>query len=54
MAAGQQSIRPARRFPGKKGVVGGDKITGYPTGSSPHSTEAWFRPDDAWVIAGVE
>ncbi len=36
-------IGPARHFPGKKGVFGGDKLADYPAGSSPHSTEAWFR-----------
>ena len=34
---------PARHFPGGKGIFGGDKITGYPEGAAPHSTEAWFR-----------
>lgn len=33
----------ARHFPGKAGVSGGDKITTFPTGASPHSSEAWFR-----------
>lgn len=33
----------ARHFPGKAGVFGGDKITNYPAGSSPHTSEAWFR-----------
>ncbi|MFO0798267.1 MAG: DUF2341 domain-containing protein [Gemmataceae bacterium] len=36
-------VGPARHFPGRKGVFGGDKIADFPTGSSPHSTEAWFR-----------
>jgi len=35
----------ARHFPGRAGIFGGDKIPGYPTGSGPHSTEAWFRPE---------
>ena len=38
-------IGKARHFPGKKGIFCGDKIPNYPTGSSPHSTEAWFRPN---------
>ncbi len=37
-------IGTARHLPGGKGVFGGDKIPNYPTGASPHSTEAWFRP----------
>jgi len=37
-------IGPARRFPGKAGLFVGDKLTGFPTGAQPHSTEAWFRP----------
>ena len=36
-------IGRARRFPGGKGIFGGDTITTYPSGSSSHSTEAWFR-----------
>lgn len=35
----------ARHFSGKVGISGGDKITSFPTGSSPHSTELWFRPE---------
>ncbi|MBX9680051.1 MAG: DUF2341 domain-containing protein [Gemmataceae bacterium] len=38
-------IGPARHFDGKASVVCGDKITTYPTGDSPHTTEAWFRPE---------
>ena len=38
-------IGPARHFANHKGVFGGEDITHYPTGSSPHSTEAWFRAD---------
>ncbi|QDU19806.1 DUF2341 domain-containing protein [Urbifossiella limnaea] len=46
-------IGPARHFPGRKGVFGGDKIADYPTGSSPHTTEAWFRPEtpNSFVLA---
>ncbi len=40
-------IGAARHFPGKAGLFAGDKITGLPTGSQPHSTEAWFRPEQA-------
>lgn len=36
-------IGKARSFPGQKGLFGGEKITGYPVGSSSHSTEVWFR-----------
>ena len=28
---------------GRPGVVGGEKITNYPTGNSPSSTEVWFK-----------
>ncbi len=38
-------IGKARHFAGKQGVFGGDKITTYPTGASPHSSEAWFRAE---------
>ncbi len=38
-------IGAARHFPGGKGLFGGDKIPDYPTGSNPHSTEVWFRPE---------
>ena len=38
-------IGKARHFPGKKGIFCGDKIPNYPTGSSSHSTEAWFRAE---------
>ena len=38
-------IGPARHFAGKKGISGGDKITGYPSGVGPMSTEAWFRAE---------
>lgn len=37
-------IGPARRLAGK-GIFGGDKIPNYPSGSSPHSTGAWFRAE---------
>ncbi|QEL16308.1 LamG-like jellyroll fold domain-containing protein [Limnoglobus roseus] len=35
----------ARRFPGQKGVFGGDRIEGYPVGAAAHTTEAWFRAE---------
>lgn len=40
-------IGQARHLAGKQGIFCGDKITNYPTGASPHSTEAWFRPAQA-------
>lgn len=36
-------IGPARHFDGSAGVFGGEKISNYPAGSAPHSTEVWFR-----------
>jgi hypothetical protein len=36
-------VGKARRFSGKAGLFGGDKIATYPTGASPHSSEAWIR-----------
>ena len=36
-------IGTSRHFPGGMGINCGEKIANYPTGSSPHSTEAWFR-----------
>ena len=46
-------IGQSRHFPGGKGVSFGDKIATLPTGSSPHTTEAWFRADqsNATVLA---
>ena len=40
-------IGQARKLAGSQGIAGGEKIAGYPVGSSPHSTEAWFRPEQA-------
>jgi hypothetical protein len=37
-------VGPARRLAGDQGLFIGDKLTGFPTGSEPHSTEAWIRP----------
>lgn len=39
------TIGPARHLAGGQGVFGGGNITNYPTGASPHTTEAWFRPE---------
>ena len=36
-------IGPARHFAGGQGVFAGDQINRYPTGSSPHTSEAWLR-----------
>ena len=38
-------IGKARHFADGQGIFGGDKITVYPKGSDPHSTEAWFRAE---------
>lgn len=38
-------IGQARRFAGKQGVFGGDKIEVYPQGSAAHSSEAWLRAE---------
>jgi hypothetical protein len=38
-------IGAARHFSGQQGVSCGDQINGYPTGSRPFSSEAWFRSD---------
>jgi hypothetical protein len=37
-------IGSARRLQGKQGVFCGEKNEGLPEGASPHSTEAWVRP----------
>ncbi|MCX6874629.1 MAG: DUF2341 domain-containing protein [Verrucomicrobia bacterium] len=46
-------IGKSRHFPGGKGIAFGENITTYPTGSSPHTTEAWFRGEqsNATVLA---
>lgn len=36
-------IGQARKLAGAQGIFCGDKIQTLPTGSEPHSTEAWFR-----------
>jgi len=38
-------IGKSRHFEPGKGISCGDKIAVYPTGSSPHTTQAWFRAD---------
>lgn len=38
-------IGRGRRFPGGKGILGGEKISNYPAGASESSTEVWFRPE---------
>ena len=38
-------IGRCRRFDGGKGINAGEKIVGYPSGSSPHSSEAWIRAE---------
>jgi len=40
-------IGPARYLAGRQGVFGGDKIPNYPAGGSSHTTEAWFRAEQA-------
>lgn len=37
-------IGAARRFDGDHGIAGGNQPTNFPSGSAPHSTEAWIRP----------
>jgi hypothetical protein len=46
-------IGNCRRFGPGKGINCGEKIAGYPTGSSPHSSEAWIRAEkpNATVLA---
>jgi hypothetical protein len=46
-------IGESRHFPGGKGITCGENITSYPTGSSPHTSEAWFRAEqsNATVLA---
>ena len=46
-------IGKSRRFEQGKGINCGEKITTYPSGSSPHSSEAWFRAErpNATILA---
>ncbi|HLK59903.1 MAG TPA: DUF2341 domain-containing protein [Chthonomonadaceae bacterium] len=43
-------IGKARRFDQGKGIRCGENITSYPTGSSPHTSEAWFRAEQPNAI----
>jgi hypothetical protein len=43
-------IGMARHFDQGKGINCGENITSYPTGSSPHTSEAWFRADQPNAI----
>lgn len=45
--AARGMIGGARLFARGKGITCGEDIATYPTGASPHSTEAWFKPDEA-------
>jgi hypothetical protein len=38
-------VGPARHLAGGQGVFGGEAITNFPAGASPHSSAAWFRPE---------
>ncbi len=40
-------IGQARHFAGKQGIFCGDKIANYPAGDSAHTTELWFRAEQA-------
>ncbi len=42
-AAAPGVIGPARRLAGRQGIFAGEKIAGFPEGSAPHTSEAWFR-----------
>ena len=46
-------IGKSRHFGAGKGLNCGEKITAYPSGASPHSSEAWFRAEkpNATVLA---
>jgi hypothetical protein len=46
-------IGESRHFPGGQGITCGENIVSYPTGSSPHTSEAWFRAEqpNATVLA---
>ncbi len=46
-------IGKGRRFAGGQGIKGGEKITQYPSGSAPHSSEAWIRAEkpNATILA---
>ncbi|MEI6234385.1 MAG: DUF2341 domain-containing protein [Planctomycetota bacterium] len=38
-------VGKARHLAGKQGIFGGEKITTYPSGTGPMTTEAWFRAE---------
>jgi hypothetical protein len=38
-------VGQARHLAGGQGIFGGDKITTYPSGTGPMTTEAWFRAE---------
>ena len=38
-------IGTARHFAGSHGIFCGDRISQYPAGAGPHTSEAWFRPE---------
>jgi hypothetical protein len=38
-------VGSARHFAGRQGIFCGDRISNYPSGADPHSSEAWIRPD---------
>ena len=40
-------IGKSRHFDVGKGIDGGETIKAYPTGSSPHSSEVWFKAEQA-------
>jgi len=40
-------IGKGRHFPGGKGITCGENITSYPTSSSPHTSEAWFKAEQS-------
>jgi len=40
-------IGKSRHFDVGKGINGGENITTYPTGSSPHSSEVWFKAEQS-------
>jgi len=39
------AIGPARHLAGEQGLAGGEALTSLPTGSAPHSSQAWFRAE---------
>lgn len=43
--AARGMIGNARHLAGQQGISGGKSITAYPTKSSPHTSEAWFRAE---------